>query len=366
MASESRIGLALGGGGARGMVHVLVCEAFDELGLKPAMIAGTSIGSIIGAGYAAGMTGREMRERACAFYAQRREVLARLWRARPVGLTDLLRRKSLTPQFDPQLILERLVPGFDLLPETFEELQIPLKVIACDFYAWSDVALASGPLKPAIAASIAIPALFRPVYLNGRYLIDGGACNPLPFDHVARADVIVACDVAGGPTHDYDHAPGLLECMVGAAQVSMQSIIGQKLKWHQPDVLVRPVINGVFVLDFLKTQAILDMNVAFKDDLKRRLEQAINAPLELPPLSTAVGEETPKKSGRRSFADSGINLWRMMAGGRVKEADAVLDGAAFGVGGGEVEPADARKGNGGGAQSAGLQRDIEVAFGKPL
>ena len=63
MSVESRIGLALGGGGARGMVHILVCEVFDELGVKPALIAGTSIGAIIGAGYAAGFSGREMRER---------------------------------------------------------------------------------------------------------------------------------------------------------------------------------------------------------------------------------------------------------------------------------------------------------------
>jgi NTE family protein len=77
------------------MAHVLVCEAFDELGIKPALIAGTSIGVIIGAGYAAGVSGRQMRETACAFYARRREVLTKLWRARPVAFTDLLRGRSL-------------------------------------------------------------------------------------------------------------------------------------------------------------------------------------------------------------------------------------------------------------------------------
>ena len=86
MSVESRIGLALGGGGARGMVHILVCEVFDELGIKPALIAGTSIGAIIGAGYAAGFSGREMRDATCAFYGKRREVLARLWKARPARL----------------------------------------------------------------------------------------------------------------------------------------------------------------------------------------------------------------------------------------------------------------------------------------
>lgn len=345
MSVESRIGLALGGGGARGMVHLLVCEVFDELGIKPALIAGTSIGAIIGAGYAAGFSGREMREATVSFYGKRRDVLARLWRARPLAFTDLLRGRSLTPQFDARVILESFVPGFELLPETFEELQIPLKIVACDFYAWTEAILTEGPLRPAIAASIAIPALFRPVNLNGRVLIDGGACNPLPFDHVAECEITVACDVAGGPNEVPDRQPGLLECIVGAAQISMQSVIREKLKWHQPDVLVRPDINGVFIMDFLKTQAILDMNVNFKDDLKRRLEHVINTPFELPPISAPVAEEAAKQGRRSRFADTRVNLWRMVAGGRAKEADAVLDRAALRIGGAVVEPTNAREGN---------------------
>jgi NTE family protein len=328
------------------MAHILVCEAFDELGIKPALIAGTSIGAIIGAGYAAGLTGREMREVACAFYARRRDVLGRLWRARPVAFTDLLRGRSVTPQFDAHVILDSFVPGFELLPETFQELAIPLKVVACDFYAWTEAILSEGPLRPAIAASIAIPALFRPVQLDGRILIDGGACNPLPFEHVAECAITVACDVAGGPAEQPSRRPGLLECVVGAAQISMQSVIREKLKWHQPDVLVRPEINGVFILDFLKTQHILDMNGAFKDDLKRRLDHVINTPFELPSLSPPIAEKPAEKRRGRRLTDTGVNLWRMVAGGRTKEVDPVLDGAALRVAGAEIEPADARKGNG--------------------
>ena len=354
MSVESRIGLALGGGGARGMVHILVCEAFDELGLKPAKIAGTSIGAIIGAGYASGLTGREMRERACAFYAQRRQVLAKLWRARPLAFTDLLRGRSLTPQFDPHVILNSFVPGFDQLPDTFEELSIPLNVVTCDFFAWTERILNHGNLKQAIAASIAIPALFRPVVIDGRHLIDGGACNPLPFEHVADCAITVASDVAGGPSELPGRHPSLLECMVGAAQISMQSVIREKLRWHQPDVLVRPVINGVFILDFLKTQAILEANVAFKDDLKRRLDHVISTPFELPALSAAVEKESPQKSRGRRLADSGIHLWRMVAGYGVKEAHPMLDPAPLRVASAVIEPAEARERNGGGAKRTGL------------
>ncbi len=349
MSMESRIGLALGGGGARGMVHILVCEAFDELGIKPALIAGTSIGAIIGAGYAAGFSGKEMREAAVGFYAKRREVLAKLWRARPLAFTDLLRGRSITPQFDARVILESFVPGIEHLPERIEDLKIPMKIIACDFYAWCEVILAEGELRPAIAASIAIPALFRPVNLDGRVLIDGGATNPLPFDHVADCEITVACDVAGGPAETPGRHPGLLECVVGAAQISMQSVIREKLKWHQPDVLLRPEINGVFILDFLKTQAILDMNASFKDDLKRRLEHIISTPFELPLASAKGAKKAAKKGPGRALADTGVNLWRMVAGGRGKEADSMLDRAALGVARAIVEPANAREGNGRGA-----------------
>ena len=345
MSLESRIGLALGGGGARGIAHILVVEVFDELGLKPALIAGTSIGSIVGAAYAAGLEGREIREAVCTFYAKRREVLTKLWRARPVAFTDLLRGRSLTPQFDARLILDTFVPGFEHLPDTFEGLGIPLKIIACDFYGAMETVLSEGDLKLAISASIAIPALFRPVKVNGRYLIDGGACNPLPFDHLSGCAVTVASDVTGGPGV-LERSPRLLECIVGAAQISMQSVIREKLKQHQPDVLVRPEINGVFVMDFLKTQAILDMNVAFKDDLKRRLDRVVNTPFDDPVPSAAVAKEAAKKGGRGRFADSGINLWRMVAGGRAKEADPILDPTALRVLGPVVEAANAGEGNG--------------------
>jgi NTE family protein len=336
------------------MAHILVCEALDELGVRPALIAGTSIGAIIGAGYAAGISGREMRWIACDFYAKRGEVLTRLWRARPMAFAELFRSGSFTPQFDPTVLIDAFVPGAERLPERLEDLAIPLKVIACDFYAWSEVVLSSGELRQAIAASIAIPALFRPVRLNGRILIDGGACNPLPFDHVSECDITVACDVAGGPTEwSHRRRPRFLESLIGAAQISMQTVIREKLKRHQPDVLVRPQTNGVSIVDFMKTKRILDMNVAFKDDLKRRLDHAINTPFDARRRGLAPGaEEAAEQVGSRRLGEAGINVRGVMAGRRGKEADAVLDRSTLRVGGGVVEPADAGEGHRGRAHRA--------------
>ena len=289
MTSDVQIGLALGGGGARGMAHILVCEVFDELGLKPAVIAGTSIGAVIGAGYASGMSGREMHEQSVAFYSRRREVLTRLWRARPLGITDVLRGRLLSAQFDPELIIDQFVPGSERFPETFEELQIKLKVISCDFYGWSETVTEQGPLRPAIAASIAIPSVFKPAPIDGRMQIDGGAFNSLPFDHVAEADLVIACDVAGGPIGEPEVQPGLWETVIGAAQISMQAITAEKLKWHQPDILVRPDINGFFVLDFFRTAEILDLNEGLKDELKQRIDHAVNSPFAEPRTLAVVG-----------------------------------------------------------------------------
>jgi NTE family protein len=289
MASDMQIGLALGGGGARGMAHILVLEVFDELGLKPSVIAGTSIGAIIGAGYASGISGRELREQSIAFYSRRREVLSRLWRSRPLGFKDLIRGRLLSAQFDPELIIDQFVPGSEKFPETFEELQIRLKVIACDFYGWSETVIEQGPLRPAIAASIAIPSVFKSMPIAGRMQIDGGVFNPLPFDHVADADLVIACDVAGGPIGEPDVAPGLLETVVGAAQISMQAVTAEKLKWHQPDILVRPDINGFFVLDFFRTAEILELNEGLKDELKQRIDHAVNSPFAEPRTLAVVG-----------------------------------------------------------------------------
>ncbi|WP_150524655.1 patatin-like phospholipase family protein [Roseibium sediminis] len=251
-----RIGLALGGGGARGMSHIPVLEAFDQLGIRPHAITGTSIGSILGAAYAAGRSGQEVREIALELFADRNAVLASLWKLRPKKLTDIFTGSTVT--FDPLKVLEAFVAHH--LPETFEDLEVPFKAIATDFYGCEEVVLESGPLLPAIAASIAIPAVFRPVKRNDRILIDGGVANPLPFDRLpADCDIIVAVDVVGGPVPRADReAPTSLDTIFGSSQILMQSITQQKLKQSAPALLLRPENDNVRVLDFLKTRQVLE------------------------------------------------------------------------------------------------------------
>jgi NTE family protein len=266
--------LALGGGGARGLAHIHVIEAFDELGVRPTTISGSSIGAIMGSAMAAGMSGREIREHSINVLSDRAQVMNRLWQLRPKTLTGVLKGAFRLTQFDVERILGAFMPS--QVPTTFEELQIPLQVTATDFYGQCEVILSTGDLFNAVAASAAIPALFRPVMRDGRILIDGGIYNPVPFDLVdGKADFVVAVDVVGGPEGDAGRMPGSIDAMFGASQLMMQSIVAMKMKAHQPAIFLRPQVNRFRVMDFLKVNTVLRETIGIKDEVKRAMEAAI-------------------------------------------------------------------------------------------
>ncbi|WP_075216984.1 patatin-like phospholipase family protein [Mongoliimonas terrestris] len=268
--ASPRIGLALGGGGARGLAHVHVLEALDEMGLRPVAVTGSSIGAIIGAGYAAGMTGAAVREFVQATFAKQGDVWGKVWQLRPKTFADLFGGGLV--QFDAERTVELFLPAD--LPATFEDLVIPFTVMAADFYGCQEVALSSGPLRKAIAASIAIPILFRPVEIDGRVLIDGGVVNPLPFDRLpADVDLVIAVDVVGMPVRPANRPiPNASESIFGASQILMQTLTAEKLKSRTPDILIKPAVDLFKVMDFLKALAILKSTQAVKDEVKRKVE----------------------------------------------------------------------------------------------
>jgi len=277
-AALPKIGLALGGGGARGLAHIPVLEAFDDLGIKPHKIAGTSIGSIFGAGYAGGHSGEDLRRIALDLFADSNSVLARLWQLRPKRIKDMFRAGP--AQFDPKRVLEVFIA--EHLPATFEDLSIPLRVVATDFFGCSEVDFESGPLLPAIAASIAIPAVFRPVRHNNRFLIDGGVVNPLPFDGLRRqCDYVVAVDVVGAPVPRKEPAEiSMLDSLFGSSQILMQTITAEKTKQDQPDILIRPDHDAIRVLDFLKAETILENAESLRALTRQKLTDLLNSPIE--------------------------------------------------------------------------------------
>lgn len=268
--------VAFGGGGARGLSHIHVIETLDELGIRPTAIAGSSIGAIMGAGMAAGMTGKDMHAYARSVLSRRSEVASRMWKSRPGSFREMMEGGFRLGQFNIERILKSFLPAD--IPDDFAKLEIPLKVTATDFFGHGLAVLEEGALYSALAASAAIPALFRPVSRDGRLYIDGGIYNPVPFDLICdAADIVIAIDVVGTPSEGSRKRLTGIELVFGATQLMMQSIIAMKLMQMRPAVFLRPPVAGFRVLDFLKIDAVLHETVAIKDQLKTAIDKAVDA-----------------------------------------------------------------------------------------
>ena len=268
------VALALGGGSARGLAHIAILEAFDELGIKPSVVAGTSIGAIIGACYAAGLSAAEIRAHAAELLSSRRAVLYRLLSRIPGHLTSLWSPRH-PAEVDGVSLLDMLLP--ERARTDFEKLAIPLRLIAVDFHRMEQVVLSEGPVIPAIAASASLPSMMRPVEIGGRLLIDGGFVNPTPFDVVFdEADITVAVDVTGAPDPNADAASlSANELWTGALHTLFTTVTREKLARRAPDIFIRPDVGGYETMDFLKMDEILAVSEPAKQALKRSLAEQI-------------------------------------------------------------------------------------------
>jgi len=264
-----RIGLALGGGGARGICHIAFLKVIDEMGIKPTVVAGTSIGAIIGGFYAAGVSASEMEQE-----------------LGNIGLRDIYRIAMDFSHFSQSAILKgegveeylsRKIPC-----RTFEELSIPLKVVAADFWNRRGIVFESGDLVTAIRASMAMPALFEPVVLEDHtVLIDGSAVNPLPYDLIQQeCDFTIAIDVSGEKSYPPDDpVPNMVESILSAFQIMQASIVEAKVRVSAPDLYVKPSLTNIRVLDFYRYKEILSrvsQEVAsFRASLETLLEKGL-------------------------------------------------------------------------------------------
>jgi NTE family protein len=269
------IAIALGSGGARGLAHIPMLEVLDELGVRPAVVAGTSIGAIIGAAYCAGIPAKALRTHMLDIFRDRAKVMARLIETRVGRITDMFSGLGNPLLVDGELVLASFWP--EGIPQDFSDLEIPFLAVATDYYRRSQVVFADGPLRPAVAASLAIPGLVKPVAHRGHVLIDGVAVNPLPFDLlIGRAEYVIAIDVAGGVGPDHGRLPSGIEITIGTIQIMQESIVNAKLAIERPHVVLRPDVGAYAALDFFKAKQILAAGDALKEDLKRRIDTALN------------------------------------------------------------------------------------------
>jgi len=152
-----------------------------------------------------------------------------------------------------------------------------LKVVATNFWDRRPVVFESGNLITAIRASMAMPAVFEPVLLNGMVLVDGGAVNPLPYDLIRHeCDLTIAIDVSGVKTYAPGGSiPNMVESILSTFQIMQASIVEAKRQLSPPDIYVKPALTNIRVLDFYRYKEILagvrDEVQGFKDTLKNLL-----------------------------------------------------------------------------------------------
>lgn len=183
-----RIGVALGGGSARGYAHIGALAALERHGLAPTVIAGTSFGAVVAALYATGIGTETLADRAEEL--RRRDVF-------PAVADFGLHRGALFQGRRLEAYFERLVEG-----RAFEDLALPVAVVATDADTGERVVLRAGPLAPALRASASLPGVFAPVEIDGRRLIDGGLGSPVPLRTLDAFELDLALGIGAGADAD--------------------------------------------------------------------------------------------------------------------------------------------------------------------
>ena len=235
-----KIGLALGGGAARGFAHVGVIAVLEEAGLKPQLVVGTSAGSLVAALYASGKTSAQLQQTALNM----EEVTLTDWMLPIVG-RGMFRGEALG-RYVNELVAGRLI----------ENMAIPLGIVATDLNNGEALLFQRGDTGTAVRASSAVPAVFLPVKINGREYVDGGLVSPVPvrFARKMGADVVVAVDISSTP--EGNPSDGTLQILLQTFAIMGKSINQYELK--DADVVVRPSLVGLKGADFSSRQRAID------------------------------------------------------------------------------------------------------------
>src|SRR5258705_253057 len=274
MARKPKIGFALGAGSARGWAHIGVLRGLTEAGIKPDLIAGCSVGALVGAAFAAG---RLDQLEAWALSLDWKRMLKLM----DFGLRGgLIKGKRVREVFREQFV-ER----------EFSELDVPFAAVATDLHSGQEVWLREGKVSAAIGASIAVPGLFQPVPHEGRYLVDGSVVNPIPVSlcRAMGADIVLAVDLGSdlvgrnardadktptqagarsfmsrvlpsyNPTSDRQAEPevappSLLEALMGSINIMQLRIARSRLAGEPPEVLLTPRLGHLGLLDYHRAE----------------------------------------------------------------------------------------------------------------
>jgi NTE family protein len=273
--AEPDVALVLGSGGAAGLGHIAMLRVFEEQGVRPSAVAGSSIGAIVGALYASGLDAEAIESLFREFGGSAFNPFAGLFGDDGApGLRDLIEidlgNGSL---LDSNRFIDFV--GERMAARRFDDLELPLEIVATDFWSGQPRTLASGDLLQAMRASMAVPGVFAPVAMGEDLLIDGGASNPLPVDLVADHDLIVAIDVTGSRQRNRGEPPDISDFLFSSFEIMQQSILRARLREYPADIYIKPGLDDIRMLHFDRVDEILERTRPAARELSEKLQKAL-------------------------------------------------------------------------------------------
>lgn len=260
-----KIGLALGGGAARGLAHIGVLEVLEKEGIAVDMIAGTSAGAAIGALYAQGKPASQIKELA----------LDTGWR-RLASLIDLtLPRSGFIEGTKIKNLLKSIIGDI-----SFSDLKIPLACVATDIRSGEEVVINDGPVLEGVRASISIPVIFTAVKWQDRYLVDGGLVNPVPVSTVREmgADFVIAVNVIPPmgvriqPSPE-SKAPGIFQSLLHSLYIATYSLVRSSLA--EADIVIEPKLPHIGYGDFHRIKDSIAQGEIAAQELIEQIKQQL-------------------------------------------------------------------------------------------
>jgi NTE family protein len=227
-----KLGLALGGGAARGFAHVGVIQVLEEAGLRPDLVVGTSAGSLVAALYASGRTGIQLQQ-----VAESMEEAAFTDWTLPIFSRGMLRGEALGRYVNVQV-------GGKLI----EQMPLALGIVATDLNSGQGILFQRGDTGTAVRASSAVPAVFLPVKIGTQEFVDGGLVSPVPVRYARQmgAELVIAVDISSAP--EGNSAADPIQILLQTFAIMGKSINSWELK--DADVVVRPALRGMGSGDF--------------------------------------------------------------------------------------------------------------------
>jgi len=239
MKRNVKVGLALGSGAARGIAHIGVLQVMEENRIPIDMVAGTSIGALIGALYCCGMDTKIMGE-----------IAIRLDEKNYFDLT--VPRKGFMRGDRFQSLIRTVTKN-----QSFEDLKIPLAIVSCDLNKSQRFIFRSGKLHKAVRASISIPGIFEPVEMDGRLLVDGGVVDRVPVGVIKQmgADITIGVDVGfrGSPRV----ANGILDIILHSFEIMEWEMV--KYKTIDADVMITPELQHISPITLAQAEECIEL-----------------------------------------------------------------------------------------------------------